>query len=127
MNTEQLQALFGERFLGREQINKMLVRMGMEPLGEADVPPLNFSEQTLKENASTHLLVLGYAGKRTRPLISCVSVSVSAPTPKRVSRACTIRTGISMKILCSALLSRAGIWSGKTCSSKAGPYSLMPC
>ncbi|MBQ4201523.1 MAG: hypothetical protein II648_04415, partial [Bacteroidales bacterium] len=53
MNTEQLQALFGERFLGREQINKMLVRMGMKPLGEADVPSVTFSEQILKENAST--------------------------------------------------------------------------
>ncbi|MBQ2543439.1 MAG: hypothetical protein II556_00630, partial [Bacteroidales bacterium] len=68
MNTEQLQALFGERFLGREQINKMLERMGMERLGEADVPPVNFSEQILKENASTHLLVLGYAGKEDVPL-----------------------------------------------------------
>ena len=68
MNTEQLQALFGERFLGREQINKMLERMGMEPLGEADVPPVNFSEQILKENASTHLLILGYAGKEGAPL-----------------------------------------------------------
>ena len=59
MNTKQLQALYGERFLGREQINKMLERMGMEPIGEADVPSVTFSDQILKENASTHLLVRG--------------------------------------------------------------------
>ena len=115
MNTEQLQALFGERFLGREQINKMLERMGMERLGEADVPPVNFSEQTLKENASTHLLVLGYAGKEGAPLNILRFRECFGTDPEK------------SEPLCSALLSRAGIWSGKTCSSKAGPCSLMTC
>ena len=68
MTTEQLHALFGDSFLGPGQINKMLEQMGLDPVCEADVPPVGYSDQTLRENASTHLLVLGYGGKEGTPL-----------------------------------------------------------
>ena len=68
MSIEQLNALFGERFLGPEQINIMLEKMGMEPVSLSDVPPAGYSDEILLDKAADHLLVLGYPGKEGAPL-----------------------------------------------------------
>lgn len=63
-----MQTLFGGRFIGPQQVNKMLLAMGLPLLEEEDIPDLGYPAQVLQEKADDYLLVLGYAGKQDHPL-----------------------------------------------------------
>lgn len=64
----KLQNLFGNNFIGPEQINKLLNVMGLPLLKESDVPEINYSLEDLQDKAQDYLLVLGYAGNKEQPI-----------------------------------------------------------
>ena len=46
-------------YIGPEQINILLAKIGKTPINEADVPEVNFDEETLENFASDYILVYG--------------------------------------------------------------------
>lgn len=64
----KLQILFGDNFIGPEQVNKLLSMMDLSPLAEEDIPKMNYSEDVLIEKSKEYLLVMGYSGKDITPL-----------------------------------------------------------
>ena len=68
MSPEELQRLFGPDYLGPDQINGLLSRMGLQPMPDADLPPVPYSDEQLRSKAGDYLLVLGYGGSESKPL-----------------------------------------------------------
>lgn len=65
---KELQGQFGNNFIGPEQVNKLLVAMGLPEVTEEDVPDMNYPKDVLKSKASDYLLVMGYSGSMDAPL-----------------------------------------------------------
>lgn len=64
----ELQELFGSNFLGPEQVNKLLVAMGLPEITNEDIPDINYPQDVLKSKANDYLLVMGYPGSVKTPL-----------------------------------------------------------
>lgn len=65
---KELESLFGKNFIGPEQVNNLLIEMGLPLLKEEDVPEMNYELGLLQSKASDYLLVMGYAGTNDSPL-----------------------------------------------------------
>lgn len=65
---KELESLFGDNFIGQEQVNTLLKAMGLPLLREEDVPEMNYTADVLKSKAKDYLLVLGYPGTQGLPL-----------------------------------------------------------
>ena len=65
---KELESLFGNNFIGPEQVNNLLKAMGLPLLNEDDVPEMNYELELLQSKASEYLLVMGYAGEKDSPL-----------------------------------------------------------
>lgn len=65
---KELQYLFGNNFVGPEQINKMLFLFGLPELQEEDIPKMHYSKEILKLVSNDYLLVMGFPGKEKTPL-----------------------------------------------------------
>ena len=63
-----LESLFGNNFIGPEQVNNLLNEMGLQFLKKEDVPEMNYTMDLLQSKASDYLLVMGYAGDDDYPL-----------------------------------------------------------
>lgn len=63
-----LKDLFGNSFIGPEQVDKLLARMGLPALSEQDVPEMNYPMDVLRDKADEYLLVMGFAGSKNNPL-----------------------------------------------------------
>lgn len=64
----RLQASFGRNFIGPEQVNVLLARMGLPALAAEQVPEPDYPQALLRDRAADHLLVLGCPGPADRPL-----------------------------------------------------------
>lgn len=62
------QSIFGNHFIGPEQVNKLLFKMKMPKIDEDAIPDMNYSMDLLREKAKDYLLILGYAGSKDNPL-----------------------------------------------------------
>lgn len=65
---DKFQELFGDNFIGPEQVNKLLTIMGLPLLSANDIPDMNYQIDVLKAKASDYLLVMGFAGNFNGPL-----------------------------------------------------------
>lgn len=68
MSYEDAKALFGNNFIGREQVNVLLSTMNEAPLPDDYMPVIPYSDALLKEKAASHLLILGFPGHKDKPL-----------------------------------------------------------
>ncbi len=64
----KLKNMFGNNFIGPEQVNKLLSMMDLPLIQEDDVPELNFAIEDLRDKTKDFLLVLGYPGSKEQPL-----------------------------------------------------------
>ena len=65
---EKLQAIFGQNYIGPDQVNKLLFAMGQPALTANDIPEMNYPMDVLQSKAKDYLLVMGYAGNDESPL-----------------------------------------------------------
>lgn len=65
---EKLQAIFGQNFVGPDQVNKLLSAMGVPALTSNDIPEMNYSMEVLQGKSKDYILVMGYAGNEDLPL-----------------------------------------------------------
>lgn len=63
-----LQELFGNNFIGPEQVNRLLTVMGLPKVIDEDIPDMNYSMECLESKAKDYLLVMGYSGSEELPL-----------------------------------------------------------
>ena len=68
MSYKDAKALFGNNFIGREQVNVLLSAMNEAPLPDDYMPVIPYSDALLKEKAASHLLILGFPGHKDKPL-----------------------------------------------------------
>ena len=65
---KELRGLFGSNFIGPEQVNRLLVTMGLPNITDDDIPAMNYSQDVLKSKVGDYLLVMGYPGGEGTPL-----------------------------------------------------------
>ncbi|WP_281644735.1 hypothetical protein [Bacteroides zoogleoformans] len=65
---ERLQRLFGNNFIGPDQINKLMSEMGLKPISDNEVPEVEYPMHELKSRSGDYILVLGYCGTSELPL-----------------------------------------------------------
>jgi len=65
---KKIESLFGDNCIGPEQVNKLLVEMGLPTLTPNDIPEMSYSMDILQSKAEDYILVMGYAGDEKSPL-----------------------------------------------------------
>ena len=65
---KEFQELFGNNFIGPEQVNQLLAAMSLPNVTEEDIPEMNYPMDVLKSKACDYLLVMGYSGREDAPI-----------------------------------------------------------